>query len=131
MLKVVALLTMASIIAVPAALAVSASDVLSTPTCNTVKQAGDNLSGCTTSEPGLEQNGGLVTQIVNTILFAAGIVALVFILVSGFRYITATGDSARIQGAKDTLLYAIIGLIITIVAVPIADFVIAHVAGAS
>jgi type IV secretion system pilin len=110
------------------------SPILSQPVCNYIKNASGNISGCTaesngSTETGIENNGGLITQIVNTILFAAGIVALVFVLVGGFRYITSTGDSTRIQGAKDTLLYAIIGLIITIVAVPIADFVIAKVSG--
>jgi hypothetical protein len=127
---VLLLLMMAATPIAPAALANSAANVLSNHTCQTVNQAGDNLSGCTTNEVGLEKHGGLATQIVNTILYAAGVVALVFILVSGFRYITATGDSTRIQAAKETLLYAIIGLIITILAVPIADFVIAHVTGA-
>lgn len=127
-LKLLTLLMMTTMLAVPVVYAKSTSDILANPACSYIKAAGGQLSGCTSGET-VNTGHGLAYQIVNTLLFAAGIIAFVFILIGGFRYITSTGDSARIQAAKDTLLYAVIGLILTFMAVPIADFIIAKVSG--
>ncbi len=86
------------------------------------------LPGC---DDGQKLDAGSPTvlqKIVNVFLFSGGIVAFIFVIIGGLRYITSTGDSTRIESAKNTLLYAIIGLIVTIVAVPISAFVI-HAAG--
>ncbi|HUC20197.1 MAG TPA: hypothetical protein VMR98_01740 [Candidatus Polarisedimenticolaceae bacterium] len=89
------------------------------------------LAGCA---PGSQQldagpKGSFLQQAANVFLFAAGIVALIFLIIGGVRYITSTGDAGRIQSAKDTMLYAIIGLIVTVLAVPIAGFVIKAAGG--
>lgn len=92
-----------------------------------------NLPGCSPSDQKIcDPTPGSTTflqGILNTFLLAAGTVSLIFVMIGGFRYITSTGDASRIKSAKDTLLYAIIGLIVTVLAVPIAGFVINKVAG--
>ena len=115
-----------SVVPVGAALA-STQSIIGGGACKYIQQAG-TLAGCT-SKTTLNGAGGLASEIVNTILFAAGIVSFVFIVVGGIRYITSTGDASRIQSAKDTLLYAIIGLIVTFLAIPIAAFVIKAAGG--
>lgn len=67
---------------------------------------------------------GYIKKLVNAFIFAAGIVALIFLILGAIRYITSDGNNARIQQAKETVLYSIIGLIVVALAVPIADFVI-------
>lgn len=66
---------------------------------------------------------GNVKTITDALLTVAGAVAVIIIIIAGIRYITSTGDSTRIQQAKDTLLYAVIGLVVVIVAFAIVNFV--------
>jgi len=89
----------------------------------------DNVPGCSTSDPGVAQKGGLAYEIVNTFMYIAGIVSFVFVIIGGIRYIASDGEPTRVKAAKQTLLYAIIGLIITLIAAAIAGFVIRQVVG--
>ena len=69
-----------------------------------------------------------VGAILDTVYFVAGIVAVVAMVIAGVRYTTSNGDSNQIQSAKNTMFYAIIGLVIIIMAAAITQFVIAGVA---
>ena len=51
-----------------------------------------------------------------------GVVAIIMIIVGGFRYITSGGDSSKVGSAKNTIIYAIIGLIL----VALAQIIHAH-----
>jgi len=64
-----------------------------------------------------------INTIIDTLFTVAGAVAVIILVVGGIRYITSTGDSQRIKAAKDTILYAIIGLVVVIVARAIVGFV--------
>jgi hypothetical protein len=70
---------------------------------------------------------GYINTLVDLFIYAAGFVAFVFLLVGAFRYLASTGNTGRIQQAKDTVLYSIIGLIVVILARIIISFVIGHV----
>ena len=63
-------------------------------------------------------------QIVNVILYLVAAVSVVVIIYGGFRYIVSNGDSTKIQGAKNTILYAVVGLIVAILAFAIINFVV-------
>ncbi len=60
----------------------------------------------------------------NVLLFLAGAIAVIAIIYGGIRYVTSTGDAARVKQAKDTILYGVIGLVIAILAFAIVQFVI-------
>src|SRR3954454_11329700 len=57
-------------------------------------------------------NGGEATNSVNTLIatiinifsFVVGVVAVIMIIIGGFRYVTSGGDSANVSGAKNTIL---------------------------
>ena len=66
----------------------------------------------------------LITSIVNIFSVIVGLIAVVMIIYGGFRYITSGGDSTRVNGAKNTILYAIIGLIVVALAQIIVRFVL-------
>ena len=51
---------------------------------------------------------------INWLFIAAGVLAVIYVLWSGIQYITSQGDPARVSGAKQRLLYAIIGLVVVI-----------------
>lgn len=72
---------------------------------------------------------GVFTQITNTILYAVGIISVVMLIYGGLRYVISGGDSKKVTDAKNTILYAIIGLVISILAFAIVNFVINAVTG--
>lgn len=89
---------------------------------------------------GVGETGGACNDngVINTISAAVkilsiftGAAAVIMIIYGGFRYITSGGDSARVSSAKNTLIYAVIGLAIAVLAQLIVNFVItqsSHVA---
>ena len=68
--------------------------------------------------------GEFVPTLTNTLLYAAGIIAVIMIIVGGIMYSLSAGDSKKAGTAKDTILYAVIGLVITLLAGAIVNFVL-------
>jgi hypothetical protein len=65
-----------------------------------------------------------VKTVVNVILFILGAVAVIMIVIGGVRYTTSGGDAGSVSGAKNTILYAVVGLIVAILAYAIVNFVL-------
>lgn len=64
-----------------------------------------------------------LTQNVITALFVIlGAIAVIMIIIGGIRYTTSNGDSSQTKAAKDTILYAVIGLVVAIMAYAIVSF---------
>lgn len=75
---------------------------------------------------GSENNTDLmsyVKSIINVMLFIVGVLSVIMIIFSGIRYVTAHGDKAQVESAKNTLIYSVVGLVIAIVAWAIVQFV--------
>ncbi|HUC87492.1 MAG TPA: pilin [Candidatus Saccharimonadales bacterium] len=87
-------------------------------------QAVDSTADCTGTQLTTSFGG-----IIDTLFIVAGAVAVLIMVIGGIRYITSTGDSKRIQAAKDTILYAIMGLVVVILARAIVGFVLGNVTG--
>jgi len=66
----------------------------------------------------------LIKNIINIFSLVVGIVAVVMIIVGGFRYITSGGNDGNVGTAKNTILYAVIGLVIVALAQIIVRFVL-------
>lgn len=66
-----------------------------------------------------------IKAIINLFSIIIGIVAVIMIIVAGFRYITSGGDSGNVTNAKNTLLYAVVGLVVAALAQVIVKFVLA------
>jgi len=60
--------------------------------------------------------GGLATSIITILSSAATIIAIFFIILGGIKIVTASGDMKKIEAARQTVFYAIIGLAVTILA---------------
>lgn len=60
--------------------------------------------------------GTLATVVVKVLISAAGVLAFIFIIISGIKIVTSSGDSKKLASASATLLYAIIGLAVAILA---------------
>ena len=78
-------------------------------------------AGCSNSPDKLSNT---IQVILNSIIGVLGLVAVVFIIIGGVQYITSQGDSTKTKKAKDTILYACIGLVICALAFAIANFAI-------
>ncbi|MBQ3474257.1 hypothetical protein IJH24_02415 [Candidatus Saccharibacteria bacterium] len=69
-------------------------------------------------------NTGVFKQVTNTILYIVGIIAVIMLIIGGIKYVVSGGDSKKVTDAKNTVLYAIIGLVIAFLAFAIVNFVI-------
>ena len=67
---------------------------------------------------------GAFKQITNTILYIVGIIAVIMLIIGGVKYLLSGGDAKKVTDAKNTVLYAIIGLVISFFAYAIVNFVI-------
>lgn len=65
-----------------------------------------------------------IKTIVNIMLFLLGAIAVIMIIIGGIRYATSNGDSSQTKAAKDTILYAVIGLVVAIMAYAIVNFIV-------
>lgn len=70
-----------------------------------------------------------ISTITNTILYITGAIAVIVLIFGGFRYVTSTGDASRIKQAKDTIVYAITGIVVALLAFAIVNFVISRIGG--
>ena len=72
-------------------------------------------------------NGDLAAQITiitSTLLLFVGISAVIMLIIGGFRYVFSQGNEKNISGAKDTILYAIVGIVVALLSYAIVNFVI-------
>ena len=113
---------LSALIVACSAFGVSAVSTASLST-NVSAQAADGVKkGITTATTTDMQNksiageGGLISILINFLLWAVGILSVVLIIFSGFRYITSAGDAAKTKSAQTALTYSIVGLIVAILA---------------
>jgi hypothetical protein len=114
------------------ALALSYTGVASAATaadCDPANSSNIIASGAACAAPtGAADNlfvaGGIFQQISNTLIFLVGAIAVIMLIIGGLRYVTSNGEAASIKGAKDTITYAIIGIIVAILSFALVSFVI-------
>lgn len=71
--------------------------------------------------------GSIFTLVVNVLLFIIGAIAVIMLIWGGIRYTTSAGNAANVTAAKNTIMYAIIGLIIAFLAFAIVNWVLGAV----
>lgn len=96
----------------------------------TLQISSDPDATCATAAQGTEDRvNDLIRQIINIFSVIVGIIAVIMIIIGGLKYITSGGDSGNVTGAKNTILYAIIGLIIVALAQFIVRFILSKTTG--
>jgi uncharacterized membrane protein len=115
-------------IASAAALAPAASSVgyvasvSTTDACKGI-QALDSTATCGPGDTtGTSTVDNLITTVVNILSWVVGVAAVIAIVFSGFKYVTSGGDSNKTSAAKTTLIYALVGLIVVVLAQFIVHF---------
>lgn len=107
--------------------ATSAQDIDKNLQCGANLQFTVPEEGCPVDQGGTsaaDRVDQIVTQIINILSLAVGVVAVFMIIIGGLRYITSGGESGSVTGAKNTILYAVVGLIVVALAQVIVRFVI-------
>ncbi len=69
-------------------------------------------------------DGGIFHQITNIMLFMIGILSVIMLIIGGLRYVISGGNKDAVTSAKNTILYAIVGLIVALLAYAAINFVI-------
>lgn len=67
---------------------------------------------------------GVLKLAITLFSIVVGVISVIMIIVGGLKYITSGGESANVQGAKNTILYAVIGLVIVAMAQFVVQFVL-------
>ena len=98
-------------------------DVCSSSASDEVKKA----AGCSGGSDDLPD---IVINILNAVIGIAGFIAVVWIIIGGVQYMTSSGDPSKTKKARDTILYACIGLVVCVLAFAIVNFVIVNILNA-
>ena len=124
-LVAVASLTLGAPMLVPALGGVASATSIKDSLCTGVSNAtGSTDPNCGNTGTGATDLSTIAAKIVNIFSIVVGIVAVLMIIYGGFKYITSGGDTGNVSSAKNTLIYAIIGLIIVALAQIIVHYVI-------
>ena len=87
-----------------------------------------NITNCDDITGGAGDDvSNIAKNVIDILTWVVGIVSVVMIIVAGLRYITSGGESGKVTGAKNTIMYAGIGLVIAILAQTIVKYVIEKV----
>ncbi len=98
-----------------------AADSCSNPT-DCIQQGVSGVGGGSSANQNDLKN--FIKTIVDVLLFLLGAIAVIMIIIGGIRYTTSNGDSSQVTSAKNTILYAVVGLVVAILAYAIVNFVI-------
>lgn len=86
-------------------------------------------------EKGIKDSGGssedtvtvTIQNVINLLIFIAGIIAVIYILIGGIRYVLSNGDSGAAKKARDNILYALIGLVVAVSAYSVVNLILFRV----
>lgn len=125
------LIAMVGVVGLSAASAPSAyatcADTPNSPAC--AAQRGADATGTQNKKCGKDGNdvcgiGDVIKQVINVLLFIIGSLSVIMIIFGGIKYVISNGDSSQITSAKNTIMYAVIGLIVALLAYAIVNFVV-------
>lgn len=85
---------------------------------------GAEAARCDECPENLFGDAGIFKQITNVVLYIVGVIAVIMLIIGGIKYVISGGDAKKVTDAKNTVLYAIIGLVISFLAFAIVNFVI-------
>ncbi len=102
------------------------SAAASTASCSDANSAaaGVDCASGNGSQAQLFGTGGIFTTIINTLLYVIGALSVVMLIVGGIRYTVSNGTAAQVTAAKNTIMYALVGLVIAFLAYAIVNWVL-------
>jgi hypothetical protein len=114
---------------------VHAEETLSKPNiqqglCSGIYKLNVSVSECNNKvneDAAQKQVNDLIRTVINLLSSVVGIIAVIMVMVGGFKYITSGGNDSNVSGAKNTILYAIIGIVVVAFAQYLVKYVLAQV----
>ena len=128
--KALSTLMVTAVFAVPVfamAAPVSAQVEANTKLCQGVNLTEGNNSEVCDNEGAEDSVNNIIITVIDIFSLVVGAVSVIMIIIGGLRYITSAGESSNVQAAKNTILYAIVGLVIVIFAQTIVKFVVSRI----
>lgn len=124
--SIAALLSVAALTVVPLAVPAiaSAQDIQNNLCAGATLNVSTTGTCATTTTNGTTGINNIIATVINIFSILVGVVSVIMIIVGGFRYITSGGDSSNVSSAKNTIIYAIIGLVVVALAQFIVQFVL-------
>ena len=93
--------------------------------CDSTPDATKTSEVCTTTGADtITGANGVLAKATRLISYLAGIAAIILLVIAGIQYITSQGDAGGVSAAKQTLIYALVGLFVVVVAQSIVVFVL-------
>lgn len=119
-------LGLATVCASPISLALDCSNPSALSASQQLECGANGASGQANANPSdaTSNVNHTITRLINLLSVIVGVVAVIMVIVAGFRYITSGGKQESVTSAKNTLLYAVIGLVIVALAQVIVRFVL-------
>jgi hypothetical protein len=92
---------------------------------------GDPSAGAACAKPnGVSSTlsvGTIIQDVTNVLIFGVGAISVIVLIIGGLRYVVSGGNATSVQGAKNTILYAIVGIVVSVAAYAIVQFVLQQV----
>jgi hypothetical protein len=102
--------------------ALAATDASKQAACEAI---GGTYSGGTCSDGSAKaQPQDLISEIITIFSWVVGAISVIMLIFGGFKYVTSGGDSGKITSAKNTIVYALVGLVIVALSQVIVNFVL-------
>ena len=87
--------------------------------------SGMNATSAGTSTP--TDANVVIKNVTNIMFFIIGAVSVIMLIYGGIRYTTSGGNANSVTAAKNTVIYSIVGLVISILAYAIVNFVVTNI----
>lgn len=100
------------------------ADKVCTGVLNASGEEASDASSC--EEDGENSFSTIVTRVINIFSVLIGSISVIMIIIGGFRYIISGGDQNSVTAAKNTIMYAIIGLVVVLFSQVIVRFVLTN-----
>lgn len=85
---------------------------------------------CKDRNPGsnpVSGSDGIILQVTRFVAYITGTIAVIIMIIAGIRFITSHGDPQSVTSARNTILYAVIGLIVIVLAQALVAFIINNI----
>ncbi len=101
------------------------SDANKSAACQGLGLQADPGGGCVSSDATPAATiESIIADVINILSVIVGVVAVIMVIFGGFRYVTSAGDSNKVSSAKNTIVFALVGLVIAVFAQVIVQFVL-------
>ncbi len=89
--------------------------------------SGSSSAICKATSDKLFGAGGVWNNILNTLIFITGSISVLMVVIGGLRYTLSGGDQGSVNSAKNTILYAVVGLVLSLMGYAIVNFVLSRI----